>query len=107
MAHVDIIQNDWSAGLQRRVASVYIGGGRVQVDTSDQAWRERLLRPIKLAEGDVVDPDETPELFLKTLGTTLHGSYFFATEPHSHRACPIPDTGIVPMRPVPASGKSS
>ena len=99
MAHIDVIENDWAAEVQRRVATLFIQDGEIRL-RSDEAdvWRERLLRPIRLADGQVIDPFLTPEEFLKVLPQELQGTYLFALGPHPEEACPIPQS-VLPMAP--------
>jgi len=99
VAHIDILVNDYPAAIQRRVASLYIQGDRIEIESEEpEVWRDRLLRPIPTEEpGVATDPDDNPEAFLKALIARLQGSYLVATDWHPRRACPIPESGVVPM----------
>lgn len=99
--HVDVLRNEWTAGVQRRVARLTVNGSGVEVSASPDAerWTEKLLQPLKEpTTGEWLLPDKRPKEFLDVLVSDLSsGSYLVAIAPHDDDVCPIPDDGIVQM----------
>jgi len=89
---------DWSAGVQRRVARLYVNGQGVEVDMSKDPdrWRRKLVRPIPdTVNGGLLDPDDAPKDFLRALARDMSaGSYLVAVGPHDDElSCQVPETG--------------
>lgn len=99
--HVDILENDWAAGVQRRVARLYVNGQGVEVDMSDdpERWKRKLVRPIPdTVKGDLLDPEDAPKDFLDALARDMAaGSYVVAVGPHDDMACLVPENGVVSL----------
>lgn len=94
--HVDVVKNEWLAGLQHVVARVTIDdAGLVAIDTQDDVWREIVLRG-----GEPASPDEVRG-FLEHLAEAIHGSYLFATGVHDDADCPFRRGLVAPIESVP------
>lgn len=94
MTHVDVVKNEWLAGVQYPVAQIRIEAGHVIIDSEDpERWRDSLMRAV-----GGLDPDLEPERFLSALSGALDGSYLFATEPHEEHQCPFHGHGVLHMR---------
>jgi hypothetical protein len=79
--HVDVVNNDWLAGIQYPLATIALDdNGVVTVDPESGQWKE-------LAEEIAQTPD--PAKALDELQMRFHGSQLFATEPHSDDQCPF------------------
>src|SRR2546423_11261703 len=88
--HVDVIKNEWAAGIQHRVAAVSVIKGDVHIDAGDPAsWHETVMRAVA-----DVEPRGNVRGFLDALHEGLSGSYLFATEPHDERSCPYRDNPV-------------
>jgi len=93
--HVDVIKNEWAAGIQYPVAAVHVSKGEVQVEAGDpEGWRETVLRTVS-----DVSPKRVRD-FLDALHTRLNGSYLFTTEPHDDRACPYRESPVAYIQPA-------
>jgi hypothetical protein len=79
--HVDIVKNDWLAGLQYPLATLTLEGGDLRLDARDPEHWHGLLEELA-AEDDI-------ETAFSTLHTRRHGSVLFATEPHDEASCPF------------------
>lgn len=101
--HVDVIKNEWAAGIQHRVAAVSIVKGDIQVDAGDPVgWRETVMRTVA-----DVDPRGNVRGFLGALHERLSGSYLFATEPHDERTCPYSANPVQYIQPVGGIGSAA
>jgi hypothetical protein len=89
MLHVELIQNEWTAGRQRVVGRVLLNGtGRVSLEPVDSGWEATALMPFKDPEsGEELTPTENAERFVRGLHKHLNGDYFFATEAHDPGDC--------------------
>jgi hypothetical protein len=80
--HVDIVKNDWLAGIQYPLATLRVeDSGEVSLDARYPDRWQRLVEGIN-AQDDVAAA-------LAELATKLHGSHVFATEPHDESECPF------------------
>ena len=105
--HIDFIENDWSAGQQRKVASLgIIEEAPKLTDSVDGEKWNRVLEIDKL-------PKQVPYLqaedLLKKVSKRFQGDYVFATEPHDADECPYPQTGYLqaPGQPMPTVKKTA
>jgi hypothetical protein len=105
MAHVDVVKNEWLAGYQVVVAQVSAGVEGLLINSPNpEFWSEVVMRPIVVAEtGDEVHAEKDPQRFLALLPRGIHGTYLFATEPHSERECPYAG---YPLRPIQSESAS-
>jgi hypothetical protein len=79
--HVDVVKNDWLAGIQYPLATIALDDhGIVSVDPDSGQWKE-LAAEIAHAKDPAVALDE--------LQRQLHGSHLYATEPHGDDQCPF------------------
>jgi hypothetical protein len=80
--HVDIVKNDWAAGLQYPLATFKLDdAGNVSVDTRRPDGWQDLLHEITSS------PD--PGNALSGLHMKMNGSYLFATPLHEDADCPF------------------
>src|SRR5215210_2776173 len=93
--HVDVVENKWSAGKQRRVAEVRITQGEIHVD-GDAHWVGLVRDALLKLEGDA------PDALLRALVGHFNSDYAFATEPHDHDACPFTHGNELPFEEAPA-----
>ena len=89
--HVDVIETDWAAGVERLAARLEPGEKGVDMTfAAGDTWAEKLLRPIPDGFGESVGPDGDGKLFLYALVERLeHGSYVRAFAPHEEYECPF------------------
>jgi hypothetical protein len=89
MDHVDVIRNDWLAGLQRIVARAFVDDGAFYVTSDEKVWYHAFDRPYLDPEsGDELYPQKDPIRYLHALPKVMQGSYVFVTEPHEEETCP-------------------
>jgi hypothetical protein len=80
--HVDIVKNDWLAGLQYPLATLTLGEeGQVAVNAQHPERWDALIKEIN-ASGD-------PESALANLHIRYAGSHLFATPRHEETDCPF------------------
>jgi urate oxidase len=79
--HVDVVENLWSAGKQRRVATAVLVNGRIEIE-ADAHWTSLVQTALDQREGS------TPEQLLKQLADHFKSDYVHATRPHAD-ACPF------------------
>jgi hypothetical protein len=98
--HVDILKNDWAAGVQRRVAIFAVNGGGVVVEGPQrEEWAGKLLHPLPdPVSGYPLDPASAPKEWLEALARRIQGSYLIAVGPHEAESCDVEDE--TPMRAV-------
>jgi hypothetical protein len=92
--HVDVIETDWSAGIERLAARLILHGEGVEVTDSPDpvAWTRKLLVPIPDGFGGIVEPDEDAKLFLFAfVDRHSAGSFLYALGPHDRSGCPFGD----------------
>lgn len=104
--HVDVIKNEWLAGVQFVVAKVLFVHGGLHVESAEPAvWEPIVLRPYVL-RGEELHAEKDPEAFLEGLADVMNGTYLFATRPHSPHECAweLPVERLVPahVQPTPA-----
>jgi hypothetical protein len=89
--HVDLVVNDFHAGVQRLLAVLHDGGVEVKVelvsdgedfDLPSQVWSAPLGRFVTAHEATA---------FLQALGSDDRGSAYYATELHDIADCPFQD----------------
>jgi hypothetical protein len=96
--HVDVVKNEWLAGIQHPIAAVSVVKGDVRVDAEDSAhWRDTVLNLVP-----DVSPRRSTRGFLEALHLRLNGSYLFVTEPHDDRTCPYRTNPVQYIRSVDA-----
>ena len=80
--HVDVVKNDWLAGIQYPLATIAVDDhGAISLDARNQdPWKD-LVEELAGA-GD-------PATALAELHTRFNGSHLFATEPHDDSHCPF------------------
>jgi hypothetical protein len=103
MLHVELIQNEWTAGRQRVVGRVLLNGsGEVSLEPVDSGWEASALLPfIDPESGDELTPTaDTAERFVRALHTHLKGDYLFATEAHDAGECEYRIGEELPLNPV-------
>ncbi len=79
--HVDIVKNDWLAGLQYPLATLMLQDGDLTLEAEHPERWQNLIDEL-MAEGD-------PAAALADLHNRRHGSVLFATEPHDEASCPF------------------
>src|SRR6188472_4736727 len=80
--HVDVVKNDWLAGVQYPLATIKLDDtGAITVDAQHPDRWEGLAADIR-AEDDATQA-------LSELHTKINGSHLFATEPHDESECPF------------------
>jgi hypothetical protein len=83
--HVDLFENDWLAGEQRRGARVEVVDGELVLRSNElQRWARILELPSP-------PPRHVTDEVLGYISKGLQGDYVFATEPHDAYDCPYPD----------------
>jgi hypothetical protein len=90
--HVDVIETDWAAGVERLAARLVLNGKDVELTDSPEpdAWGRKLLAPVPDGFGEMLAPQADPKLFLTLLVDRLeHGSYVRAFAPHEEYECPL------------------
>lgn len=86
--HIDFIENDWSAGQQRKVASLEIVDdvptltAPADLDKWLRVFEVKTL-PNKVAYGEA-------EPLLAKVSKRFQGDYVFATDPHDAAECDVP-----------------
>jgi hypothetical protein len=97
--HVDLVRNDWLAGIQYPLATFKLedGSGEVTLDAAQPELWQGVLEELN-GQGDVRQA-------LADLHTKLHGSHLFATEGHAVADCPF--HGPVYLQGEEASGSAS
>src|SRR5947209_1125881 len=87
--HVDLIETDWHARVQRCVAKFVLGDEEIEVEGTDaDVWRRRLLHPITDPKSaQPLDPASAPKDWLDALHYCVHGSYLVATVAHGSDTC--------------------
>lgn len=95
--HVDVVENLWSAGRQRRVASAVLIDGQIEV-RGDAHW-------IGLVHAALDEFGELPpERLLEQLADHFKSDYAFASEPHGD-ACPFGNDDEVTFADAPAGDR--
>lgn len=80
--HVDVVKNDWLAGIQYPLATITIDdAGAVTVDPAGSGSWDDLAAEVAGAED--------PVAALAGLRDRFHGSHLFATAPHASDHCPF------------------
>jgi|1186.fasta_scaffold23554_3 hypothetical protein len=83
MFHVDVVKNDWLAGIQYPLATLKLDddAGTVIVDAPQpERWQELA---------DELNAQDDVGAALAQLHTKLNGSHLFATEVHRESECPF------------------
>jgi hypothetical protein len=98
--HVDIIETDWSAGVERLAARLVLNGKGVELtEVRDPSWADKVLQPLPDGFGEMVGPKTDAKLFLHLLVDRLEdGSYVRAFAPHEAYECPFGDQAELSMR---------
>jgi hypothetical protein len=99
--HVDVVKNEWLAGVQHVVARLFEEAGQVHLDSPDpDVWQSIVLRPLTNREtGDIIYPEKEPDEFLRLLRENLRGDYLFATGIHDENECPFVEHSMIPIDP--------
>jgi hypothetical protein len=90
--HVDLVQNQWAAGLQIRVACVEAVADHVELSYAQPEYQELLQRADPSGSLEKSQPAEV----FATLSRLYNNSYFFVTDPHDDSTCPYRN-GVVRM----------
>jgi hypothetical protein len=90
--HVDVVQNEWSAGLQVRVACVEAVADHVELRYAEPQYQDLL----QSADTDGTLEKSQPAEAFAILSRAYNNSYFFVTDPHDDRTCPY-NQGVVRM----------
>jgi len=86
--HVDVVKNEWLAGLQYVAARVSLNQGHLTVDSGEpEVWEPIVLRPLRDEKGEEIFAEKEPENFLFALADHIRGTYLFATKPHPDEEC--------------------
>jgi hypothetical protein len=93
--HVDLVKNEWSAGMQIRLVTALDADGGPQLANITPGWEDLLARPLKDVNGTTVyigkeSLDVLPRLF--------RSEYVFATEVHEESECPFRWGAVLPMK---------
>ena len=96
--HVDLVKNEWLAGMQVRLATVVQSDGDVALANVTPGWEDLLTRPLRDASGGIVYLSKEPRLALDTLSQFFTSEYVFATDRHDESKCPFGFGGAVAMR---------
>jgi hypothetical protein len=99
--HVDVVKNDWLAGIQHPVASIKFRDGRLLIEAEHADRWHRVLE--ELGAGEAASEED----LLRELHTRLHGSHIFATEAHDEGACPFHERPVVYLHGAEASGSTA
>jgi hypothetical protein len=98
MEHVDLVKNEWLAGLQHVVARIYLNTDLELQSSEREKWEHLVRVPLTdRVSGDVVDPRQQPEKFFERLHDLLSGDYLFATAVHEEEECPYHERLVVPI----------
>jgi hypothetical protein len=93
------VENLWSAGRQRRVASAQVADGGIEV-SGDHHWSGLVNTALDgFGEG-------SPEDLLERLTHHFRSDYVFGTEPHDEGTCPFAHSGEVDFVYQPAPDRS-
>lgn len=98
--HLDLVKNEWLAGMQIRLATVVRSDGAVNLVHVTPGWEDLLQRPIPTAQGQVVYAGKEPDQAFEILGNFYQSEYVFATAPHDESACPFRWGDVVAMKPT-------
>jgi hypothetical protein len=98
MEHVDLVQNEWLAGLQHVVAQAWVEASDVHVEASSPTFAEIIRRPFRDPDtGGLMYAEKEPDTFLRGLEKAFHGSYLFATALHDVASCPYGEHFVLPL----------
>jgi hypothetical protein len=87
--HVDVVRNDWEAGVQRAVAAVHFDG-IFHIKDADEVTTAKVQRVLDRVSITAPDP-------LLLFSQMMTGTMLFATEPHEMLACPFRSSDQIPM----------
>lgn len=97
--HVDLVKNEWLAGMQIRLATVVRSNGAVAMANVTPGWEDLLTRPLRNSDGEVVYLcKESSALALSTLTRVFTSDYVFATEAHEEGECPFRHGPVLAMK---------
>jgi hypothetical protein len=99
--HVDLVKNEWLAGMQIRLATVLRSNGDVALANVTPGWEDLLSRPLPNGDGDVFYLMKEPDKALGFLSQFFTSEYVFATEVHDENDCPFRHGGVLAMKQVP------
>lgn len=104
--HVDIVQNEWTAGRQL-VVGRFSPDGHGHLSFHGEAAREARLRELLQVPADLVVPAsfEEAQESLAPVIARLQGSFSFASGPHDDAACPFESGGALKAVPIPQQAK--
>jgi hypothetical protein len=95
VTHVDLVRNEWSAGLQVRVARIDDRGLSSEVSRAQPGWREVLDRPVEPV-GNLLN--QPLSVAFPLLDRSFANEYFFVTEPHEDSECSFSESDVVEMQ---------
>jgi hypothetical protein len=106
--HVDIVRNEWTAGIQVRLAEVVCDQGTLRLEAASPEWEDLLSRPLADPSGGApVVPADDPERGIWAIIATYTGDMVFATDMHSSEKCPFGRGAIIRMGPGPVAAQSA
>jgi hypothetical protein len=97
--HVDVVENLWSAGKQRRVACATLTNGQIDIQ-GDAHWTSLVRTALDQFE------ESRPEALLEQLAGHFKSDYAHATEPHAD-GCPFANAEEVPFEGVESSERQA
>ena len=97
--HVDLVKNEWMAGLQVRVACVEADHDRVHISHASPEYEALLRQPIvNPVDGQVLYLEKTaPDVAFPVLSHMYSNDYFFVTDAHEVSGCQFRQTDAVGM----------
>ena len=90
--HVDVVQDDLRARVQRRVAIVFFEGGRLIVKDVVDGY----IATVECAAREVRDLSDGHRA-LEAFAANIEGRSIFATEPHELAVCPFRSGSELPL----------
>ena len=91
--HIDFIENDWSAGRQRKVASLEIINEVPTLTAPDDIDKWLRVFEVKKLPNRVQYGEAEP--LLAKVSKRFQGDYIFATDPHDAAECEYPEFGYL------------
>ncbi len=102
--HVDLVKNEWLAGMQVRLATATETDSGHQLSSVTPGWEDLLTRPLTDQYGNAVYLAKEP---LDAIPRHYNSEYVFATEVHDESDCPFRYGEVVVMAPLPDPSAAS
>jgi hypothetical protein len=96
--HVDLVKNEWLAGIQVRLVTVTSTGDHNSLVNVTPGWEDLLGRELTDRAGESV---YVAKESLGVLPQLFQGEYVFATDPHDESDCPFQWGPVVAMTALP------